>query len=73
MTTTAMIFGLPGWAEVLIVVILGVILFGRRLPEIGRNVGRGIVEFQKGVKEIGAEMNEHVEKRGRPSQIDHDR
>ena len=34
---------------VAVLAILGVIIFGRRLPEIGRSLGKTIVEFKKGV------------------------
>ena len=45
----ASFLGLGGW-EILILVILGVLLFGRKLPEMGRSLGKGIVEFKKGLK-----------------------
>ena len=32
------------------------LLFGRRLPDVGRNLGRGIVQFRKGLQEVGDEM-----------------
>jgi len=41
-----------GPQEMLIILIFGVILFGRRLPEVGRYLGKGIVEFKKGLKGI---------------------
>ena len=34
---------------VAVLALLGVIIFGRRLPEIGRSLGKTIVEFKKGV------------------------
>jgi sec-independent protein translocase protein TatA len=46
------IFGflqLNAW-EILILLGLGVLLFGRKLPEVGRYLGKGIVEFKKGMK-----------------------
>jgi sec-independent protein translocase protein TatA len=49
------IFGL-GTQEILILLGLGVLLFGRRLPEVGRYLGRGIVEFKKGVKGLEDDM-----------------
>lgn len=50
-------FGLPGGMEWLILLALGLLLFGRRLPEIGRAMGRTIVEFKKGVKGIEDEVD----------------
>jgi sec-independent protein translocase protein TatA len=38
----------PG--EMLIVLIVAVLLFGKRLPEVGRSLGKGIVEFKKGLR-----------------------
>src|SRR5438445_3611069 len=36
--------------DLLILLILGVLLFGRKLPEVGRYLGKGLVEFKKGLK-----------------------
>jgi len=43
------LIGLGGF-EWIILIILGVLLFGRKLPEMGRSLGKGIVEFKKGLK-----------------------
>lgn len=48
--------GLPGGIEWIIILIIGLLLFGRRLPEIGRSMGRTIVEFKKGVKGLEDEV-----------------
>jgi sec-independent protein translocase protein TatA len=48
----------PSPIELLILVGFGVLLFGRRLPEVGRSLGRGIVEFKKGLKGIGDEIDD---------------
>ena len=50
-----------GTWEWIIVVVVAVLLFGRRLPEIGRSLGRGIVEFKKGVKEVEDEIEDSSE------------
>lgn len=46
-----------GWPEMLIIGIIMLLLFGRRLPEVGRSLGQGIVSFKKGLKEVGDEIN----------------
>ena len=45
-------FGLPGPVELLIVAGIVLLLFGNRLPSVMRSMGRGIVEFKKGVQGI---------------------
>jgi sec-independent protein translocase protein TatA len=41
---------MPMGAEWLVIAALGLLIFGKRLPEVGRSLGRGIVEFKKGIK-----------------------
>lgn len=49
MTPIFGIFGL-GPQEIALLLVVGVLLFGRKLPEVGRYLGKGIVEFKKGFK-----------------------
>ncbi|HTU27271.1 MAG TPA: twin-arginine translocase TatA/TatE family subunit [Pirellulales bacterium] len=49
-------FGL-GPMEMLIVGVIAVLLFGNRLPEVGRSLGKGLVEFKKGLRDIQNEVN----------------
>ena len=42
----------PGPMELLIIGAIAVLLFGKRLPEVGRSLGKGIVEFKKGIRGI---------------------
>lgn len=46
--------GLP---EMVVVMGVAVLLFGKRLPEVGRSLGRGIIEFKKGLNGIGDELD----------------
>ncbi len=41
-----------GPMEMMVVGVVAVMLFGRRLPEVGRSLGKGIVEFKKGIRGI---------------------
>ncbi len=50
-------FWTPGPLEFGILAVLGLLLFGRRLPEVGRSLGRSIVEFKKGIKGIEDEID----------------
>lgn len=49
-------FGMPGTTEWIIILAIGLLIFGRRLPEVGRSLGKGIVEFKKGIKGIEDEI-----------------
>jgi sec-independent protein translocase protein TatA len=49
-------FYTPGIWEVVIILLVALLLFGRRLPEVGRSLGRGIVEFKKGLKGVEDEI-----------------
>ncbi len=49
-------FGFPGGYEWIILLVLGLLIFGRRLPEVGRSLGKGIVEFKRGIKGIEDEI-----------------
>ena len=44
--------GLFAPSHIIIMLIVGVLLFGKRLPEIGRSLGKGLVEFKKGMQGI---------------------
>ena len=41
-----------GWLEMTVIGVILLLLFGRRLPEVGRSLGQGIVEFKKGLKDV---------------------
>ena len=65
MTGTALPFGhslllgfwTPGFWEILLILGLGLVLFGRRLPEVGRSLGKSIVEFKRGLHDVKDEID----------------
>lgn len=50
--------GTPGPMEMLVLGVIAVLLFGKRLPEVGRQLGRGLVEFRKGVQGFQDDVHE---------------
>jgi sec-independent protein translocase protein TatA len=53
-------FQMPGLTEWLVIGAIGLLLFGKRLPEVGRSLGKGIVEFKKGLKGIEDDVEHQV-------------
>ena len=61
-------FGL-GTQELMLLLVLGVLLFGRNLPSIGRSLGKTVTEFKRGVKGLEDDM-EPTPTGGTPRTVD---
>lgn len=48
----AFLTGMPGIPELLIIAVIVLLLFGKRLPGAMRSVGASIVEFKRGLKDV---------------------
>jgi sec-independent protein translocase protein TatA len=54
------LFG-PGGYEWIIILIVALLLFGRRLPEVMKSMGQGVRMFKKGLQDVEDEVNSSVE------------
>jgi len=50
----------------IIVGVIAVLVFGKRLPEVARTVGKGLAELQKGLQGIQNEITNAATGEGRP-------
>ena len=51
-------FGIPGGFEWIIILVIALLIFGKRLPSTMRSIGKGFVEFKKGLKGVKDEVDE---------------
>lgn len=49
--------GFPQGMEWIVILFVGVLLFGRRLPDIARSLGKSIVEFKRGIKDVREDID----------------
>src|SRR5215207_2926973 len=51
-------FSMPMGAEWIVIAALGLLIFGKRLPEVGKGIGQAIVQFKKGLKSVDDDIEQ---------------
>jgi len=60
----AVVVAMPpiGITELLVILLLALLLFGpRKLPELGRSLGRGLAEFRRASNELRATIEDEIQ------------
>ena len=60
MDQSLIMFGMwsPGPTEIIVIAAVALLLFGSRLPKVGRSLGRSIVQFKKGLRDVQDDLED---------------
>jgi len=54
-------FGQLGVPELVVIGAVALLLFGKRLPEVAKSMGKSIVQFKKGLREVEQDIDAAAE------------
>ena len=60
----------PGPLEIVLIAMAALLLFGKRLPELAKSLGKGVTEFKKGLSGVEDETKEPVKDSSAESEND---
>ena len=58
---TLLAFWTPGYGELVIIGLIVLIVFGNRIPEVMRSLGRGLTHFKKGLHDTEDEIRKELD------------
>ncbi len=50
-------FGMPSTGEWVVLLVVGLLIFGRRLPEVGKSLAKTIAQFRRGLQDFKRDMD----------------
>ena len=53
--------GFPGGAEWIVILVIALLIFGPRLPQVMRSLGKGITEFKKGIRDVEDDVKTEID------------
>jgi len=59
---------LPGGSEWFVILLVALLLFGKRVPEVARAMGQSITEFKRGLQNIGNDLESKSTEEGKAGQ-----
>lgn len=75
MTTPLLAMAMPGWPEIVFILVICLLLFGaKKLPELARGIGQSLGEFKKARDEFDREIKNsaaNVEIKAEPDKQPH--